>query len=89
MTKPRNIRNPHKWVGRYVRHMANWRTYEYHPEFFVCEWSGKLYRHEEDVMNNITLDAQSQAEALGLDPCYTYAWQAVQQYAPQIWARLN
>ena len=84
----RNIQNPEKWVGRYVRHMANHRKYAYTPEFFVCEISGKLYRHEDDVMSNIPCENQERAEQF-LDPCYTYAWQTIEAQLPDLWQKIN
>jgi hypothetical protein len=50
-TSKRNIQNPAKWIGKYVRHMANWEKYEWPlgcndlstTDYFVDFWSGKLY----------------------------------------------
>lgn len=47
-TRKHNIRNPEKWVGKYVRHMANWRDYEWNEQYCICEWTGKLIKIEDD-----------------------------------------
>lgn len=72
--KKRLIRNPEKWIGKYVRHMANWRDFQwpFPGEYFVDEWSGKLYRAaDEYVFSQAEID---QLEAAGIDeaPLYYY-----------------
>lgn len=71
-TKPttRNIRNPQKWIGRYVRHMANWREFEYTAEYFVEEYTGKLW----PISELYTPDSH-EAAIIGdaYDPCYNYS----------------
>lgn len=45
----RNIRNPEKWIGRKVRHMANWMDFQWGDQgYFVCEETGKLFRMEDE-----------------------------------------
>lgn len=76
--KKRNIRNPQKWVGRYVRHMANWRTWQWIEDgYFVCEWTGKLFRTD-DEWYPIYEDEKEFATKRGYDECCYYSTEAGQ-----------
>jgi hypothetical protein len=46
--KKNNIRNPEKWVGKKVHHLANWRDFMWHEQYCVCAWTGKLIRLEDE-----------------------------------------
>ncbi len=68
----RIIRNPEKWVGRYVRHMANWQDFQWGDtsKYAVCEWTGKLMIASEDYSPSF-----EEREILGrlYDECYYYS----------------
>ena len=92
-TKKHNIINPAKWVGKYVRHMANWRKFECpqgtnlkaEDDYFVCEWTGKLTRLCDEAYYGDYFETKEQAEAAGFDECYWYCEEGLHQ----IWQRAN
>lgn len=76
--KKRHIRNPEKWIGKYVRHLANWQDYQwaYDKNYLVCEWTGKLMHVEDEYF-----PYDDERETLGdvYDPCYAYCEEGVIQ----------
>lgn len=74
-TKKQYIRNPELWVGKYVRHMANWWDFAWALEndYIVCEWTGKLMR-----LNDEHYFTQEERDILGnmWDACYYYSEEA-------------
>lgn len=76
----KSIRNPEKWIGKYVRHMANWRDFQWlqgtddnaTDDYFVCEWSGHLSRACDQAYWGDFFETLEQAQAAGYDECYYY-----------------
>lgn len=70
-----SIRNPELWVGRYVRHMANWQDFAWgwDEKYIVCEWTGKLIHLEDEHYFT-----QDERDILGelYDQCYYYSEEA-------------
>jgi len=74
------IRNPEKWIGRYVRHMANWRDFQFGDTnniYCVCEWTGKLMLIKNDAYYGDYFETKQIAEAAGYDECYYYSAQGL------------
>jgi hypothetical protein len=80
-TKKHNIVNPDKWVGKYVRHMANWRDFQWlkttddnaKDDYFVDEWTGKLWRACDQGCYGNVFASKAEAVAAGYDECYYYS----------------
>lgn len=82
--KKQYIRNPQKWVGKYVRHMANWRDFQWgsawgEQGYSVCEWTGKLFRTAEDAYYGDYFETLEEAHAAGYDECYYYCEEGLYQ----------
>lgn len=79
--KKQSIRNPEKWVGRYVRHMANWRDFQWlktlddnaTDDYFVDEWTGKLWRACDMGYYGDVFASKEEAVAAGYDECCNYS----------------
>ncbi len=79
--KKHNIVNPGKWVGKYVRHMANWSDFQWlqgtddnaTDDYFVDEWTGKLWRACDQAGWHGTFETYEEAAAAGYDECYYYS----------------
>lgn len=84
-TTKKNIRNPEKWIGKYVRHMANWMDYQFGFEkgYVVCEWTGKLITvaESDEAYYGDYFDSKEQAEAAGYDECYCYSHEGLMKMA--------
>lgn len=73
-TQKRNIRHPELWVGKYVRHMANWWDFAWGDEgYVVCEWTGKLLKIENEAYYGDYFDSKENAELAGYDECAYYS----------------
>lgn len=75
-TNKHNIVNASKWIGKYVRHMANWRDFQfgdYSDTYCVCEWTGQLMLIKEDAYYGDYFETKQEAEAAGYDECYYYS----------------
>lgn len=80
LTYKYSIRNPELWVGKYVRHMANWRDFQWlkglddnaTDDYFVCEWSGRLCRACDQGNWHDYFETPEEAKAAGYDECYYY-----------------
>lgn len=73
-TTQRNIQNPEKWIGKYVRHMANWRDFDATDDkYFICEETGKLTRMSDEGYWGEVWATKEEAEAAGYDECYYYS----------------
>lgn len=89
----RHIRNPEKWIGKYVRHMANWQEFQWlitlddnaTDDYFVDEWNGCLYRACDQGYYGDTFETLEEATAAGYDPCYCYSEAGFYQ----MWQRAN
>lgn len=87
--KSRNIRTPEKWIGRYVRHMTNWQDFQWlrgtddnaTDDYFVDEWTGKLYRACDQGCWEDVFETQEKAKAAGFDECYYYSHDGLWQMA--------
>jgi hypothetical protein len=87
MAKKNKIQNPSKWVGKYVRHMANWMDYQFPltlnakatDDYFVCEYTGKLMRICDEAYYGDTFASYEEAVAAGYDECYSYSEEALYQ----------
>jgi hypothetical protein len=77
------IRNPEAWIGRRVRHMANWRSFIEADEYFVCEWSGKLCRREDEHHIGNLAEAR-ELLARGWNVCYSYSEAATIEMLKQV-----
>ena len=78
----KNIVNPEKWIGKYVRHMANWWDFAWGDKgYVVCEWTGKLLKIEDEADYGNYFETLEQAEAAGYDACYYYSHEALMQMA--------
>ncbi len=83
----RSIVNPQLWVGKYVRHMANWMDFQYlqgtddnaTDDYFVDEWNGKLYRACDQGYYGDMFATKAEAEAAGYDECYYYSHDGLYQ----------
>jgi hypothetical protein len=75
MNRKRSIRNPHKWLNKYVRHMGNWREFQwaYDQGYFVCEFTGKLTKVENEAYWGEVWATKEDAVAAGYDECYSYS----------------
>lgn len=75
-TRKQKIQNPEKWIGRYVRHMANWEEFLYGDKYTVCEWTGKLMMTDDE--HNWF---EEEIETVGhlYDPCYSWSEQAAME----------
>lgn len=85
-----SIRNPEKWVNKYVRHMANWRDFQWgwggtlsDPLYVVCEWTGRLilFTEAEEAYYGDYFNSKVQAEAAGYDECYYYGHEGLKRMA--------
>lgn len=72
-TTKKNIRNPELWIGKYVRHMANWMDFQFADDYVVCEWTGTLLKIEDEAYYGDYFDSKELAEAAGYDECYYYS----------------
>jgi len=87
--KKRRIRNPQKWISKYVRHMANWQDFQWlhgtddnaTDDYFVDEWTGKLYRACDQGSPEDVFETRAEAEAAGYDECYYYSHEGLVQMA--------
>lgn len=87
-TKKHNIRNPEKWIGKCVLHLANHLDYKWGDGgYVVCEWTGTLLKIEDahNAYYGDYFETLEQAEAAGYDDCYYYS----QQGLYQMWQRAN
>lgn len=82
-TTKRNIRNPQLWIGRYVRHMANWRDFQWDFDggYTVCEWTGDLMLIADNAYYGDYFNSLEEAEAAGYDECYYYSEKAMRDMA--------
>lgn len=81
-TTKKNIRNPEKWIGKYVRHMANWMDYDWgFNGYVVCEATGKLIRIADEAYYGDYFETKEQAEAVGYNECYWYSAEGLAQMA--------
>lgn len=79
--KKQSIRNPQKWVGKYVRHMANWMDFQFlatlddnaTDDYFVDEWNKCLYRACDQGYYGDVFETLEDAHAAGFDECYYYS----------------
>lgn len=72
--KKHNIQNPEKWIGKYVRHMANWWDFAWGDDgYVVCEQTGKLFRIENEAYYGDYFETLEMAYEAGFDPCYYYS----------------
>lgn len=77
----KSIRNPQKWIGKRVHHMANWMDFQWlrstndqaTDDYFVDEWTGKLWRACDQGNWNDYFNAEEEAQEAGYDPCYYYS----------------
>lgn len=69
-----NIRNPEKWIGKYIGHMdnANEFRWERFDEFAVCEWTGKLIRRED--ANPFQLFSDAENTLISSHPRFEFAY---------------
>lgn len=74
-SKKQSLRNPEKWIGRSVLHLANWREYQYTDKYFVCAWSGRLYRVQDEALPCIETELMEKHSPF--DPCYSYCSDAI------------
>jgi len=65
--------HPDKWLGRYVRHLANWRDFQWGDMYCVCEWTGRLMLVNDDAYYGDYFDSKENAAAAGYDECYYYS----------------
>jgi hypothetical protein len=72
-TTQKNIVNPEKWIGKYVRHMSNWMDFQFGDVYSVCEWTGTLMLTKEDAYHGDYFESKEEAEAAGYDECYYYS----------------
>jgi hypothetical protein len=73
----RNIRNPELWIGKYVRHMANWWDFAWGTNgYVVCEHTGKLIRIEDEAVPMYEED-RALAITKGYNECYYYSEEAI------------
>lgn len=80
LTYKKNLVNPQKWIGKYVRHLANWRDFQWlqttndnaTDDYFVDEWTGKLYRACDQGYWGDVFETKEEAEAAGFDEFYYY-----------------
>lgn len=87
-SKKQNIRNPEKWIGKCVLHMANWRDFQWgNNGYVVCEETKTLLKMEdaENAYYGDTFETLEDATAAGYDPCYYYSEQGFYQ----MWQRAN
>lgn len=76
------IKNPEKWIGKYVRHMSNWMEYQYTDDgYCVCEVTGKLIRHADDMYWADYWPTYEEACVSGFDECYSYSHEGMMQLA--------
>lgn len=86
-TTKRSIRNPQLWIGRYVRHMANWWDFVCVDGYTVCEWTGKLMRLDDEANCLDYFNSTEEAEAAGYDECYSYCDEGLRQMADRAKAK--
>ena len=78
----RTIKNPAKWIGKYVRHMANWQEYNFWGiDYFVCEETGKLWTMEDEAYWGEIWETKEEAERAGFDECYWYSKEGLMRLA--------
>lgn len=81
-TTKKNIVNAEKWVGKYVRHMANWWDFAWgQGGYIVCEWTGKLLKIEDEADYSNYFETLEDAHKAGYDECYYYSHEALMQMA--------
>lgn len=73
LTYKYNLVNAEKWIGKYVRHLANWRDFQFGDVYSVCEWTGKLMLTKDDAYYGDHFNSKQEAEAAGYDECYYYS----------------
>jgi hypothetical protein len=79
-SKKQYIRNPSKWVGKYVRHMANWQDFQWGDMgYIVCEWTGKLVKMTEEAYYGDYFETLEEAHAAGYDECCYYCDEGLYQ----------
>lgn len=80
-SKKHNIQNPEKWIGKYVRHMANWWDFAWNCDYCVCEWTGKLIHIEDEAYYGDYFESLEEAEKAGYDRCYYYSHEGLMDMA--------
>lgn len=73
LTYKQNLVNVEKWIGKYVRHLANWQDFQFGDTYSVCEWTGKLMLTKDDAYYGDYFETKQEAEAAGYDECYYYS----------------
>lgn len=72
-SRKQHLVNPSKWIGKYVRHLANWRDFQFGDIYSVCEWTGKLMLTKDDAYYGDYFETKQEAESAGYDECYYYS----------------
>lgn len=81
-TSKQSIRNPEKWVGKKVTHMANWYEFAWGQQgYVICEQTGKMIRTTDAGNWGNYFESIEEAEAAGYDDCYYYSDEGLAQLA--------
>lgn len=92
MKKKRNIRHPEKWLGKYIRHMANHMDYQfnYYDGYVICEWTGRLMTVEQadEAENGRGMSADELTDT-PYDPCYCYSEEAITDFERMVEMKTN
>lgn len=90
ITRKHNIINPDKWVGKYVRHMANWWDYAWANDnkYAVCQYTGKLITVN-DIYEPLTDAEHEQLKAAGWEDISYYSQEAAMKMLAATTANLQ
>lgn len=80
-SEKRQIRQPEKWVGKSVLHL-DYYNWKWHSETYsVCEWTGKLFRLEDEGYYMDYFNSYEEACEAGYDECCYYSQEGLAQMA--------